>query len=60
MPMTRSQSAEQPAVLELISRISRKIADGPADEIWISKFDWIMHTANYCYPEKLETYAYLP
>ena len=23
---------------ELISRISRKIADGPADEIWISKF----------------------
>ena len=24
---------------ELISRISRKIADGPADEIWISKLD---------------------
>ena len=24
---------------ELITRISRKIADGPADEIWISKFD---------------------
>ena len=24
---------------ELISRISRKIADGPADKIWISKFD---------------------
>ena len=24
---------------ELISKISRKIADGPADEIWIPKFD---------------------
>ena len=24
---------------ELISRISRKIADGPADEIWTSKLD---------------------
>ena len=24
---------------ELISRISRKVADGPADEFWISKFD---------------------
>ena len=24
---------------ELISRISRKIADGPANEIWISNFD---------------------
>ena len=28
-----------PNMEELISRISRKIADGPADEIWISKFD---------------------
>ena len=24
---------------ELISTTHRKIADGPADEIWISKFD---------------------
>ena len=28
-----------PNMEELISRISRKISDGPADEIWISKFD---------------------
>ena len=28
-----------PNMEDLISRISRKIADGPADEIWISKFD---------------------
>ena len=28
-----------PNMEESISRISRKIADGPADEIWISKFD---------------------
>ena len=28
-----------PNMEQLISRISRKIADGPADEIWISKFD---------------------
>ena len=28
-----------PNMEELISRISRKIGDGPADEIWISKFD---------------------
>ena len=28
-----------PNMEELISRISRKIADGPADEIWISELD---------------------
>ena len=28
-----------PNMEELISRISRKIADGPADEIWASKLD---------------------
>ena len=28
-----------PHMEDLLSRISRKIADGPADEIWISKFD---------------------
>ena len=28
-----------PNMEELISRISRKIADGEADEIWISNFD---------------------
>ena len=28
-----------PNMKELISRMSRKIADGEADEIWISKFD---------------------
>ena len=31
--------AQMPNMEELISRISRKIADGPADEILISKFD---------------------
>ena len=30
-----------PNMEELILRISRKIADGPADEIWISKFDLV-------------------
>ena len=30
-----------PNMEELISRISRKIADRPADEIWISKFDLV-------------------
>ena len=33
------RKAQMPNMEELISRISRKIADGPADEIWISKFD---------------------
>ena len=28
-----------PNMEELISRISRTFADGPADEIWILKFD---------------------
>ena len=31
--------AQMPNMEELISRISRKKADGTADEIWISKFD---------------------
>ena len=33
------RKAQMPNMEELISRISRKIADGPADKIWISKFD---------------------
>ena len=36
------RKAQKPNMEELISRISRisrKIADGPADEIWISKID---------------------
>ena len=37
-----------PNMEEFISRISRKIADGPADEIWISKFD-----LNYAYGQLL-------
>ena len=28
-----------PQLEELISRISRELADGPVDEIWKSKFD---------------------
>ena len=37
--ITIKRKAKWPNMEELISRISRKIADGPADEIWISKFD---------------------
>ena len=33
------KKAQMPNMEELISRISRKIAEGPADEIWIPKFD---------------------
>ena len=33
------RKAQMPNMEELISRTSRKIADGPADGIWISKFD---------------------
>ena len=37
--ITVKRKAQKPKMEELISRMSRKIADGPADEIWISKFD---------------------
>ena len=37
--ITIKRKAQVPNMEELISRTSRKIADGPADEIWISKFD---------------------
>ena len=37
--ITVKRKAQMPNMDELISRISRKIADGEADEIWISKFD---------------------
>ena len=37
--ITVKRKAQMPNMEELISRISRKIADGEADEIWISKFD---------------------
>ena len=33
------RKTQMPNMKELISSIPRKIADGPADEIWISKFD---------------------
>ena len=33
------RKAQMPNIEKLISRISRKIADGPVDEIWISKVD---------------------
>ena len=36
--ITIKRKAQMPNMEELISRISRKTADGPADEIWISKF----------------------
>ena len=37
--ITIKRKAQMPNMEELISRISRKTADRPADEIWISKFD---------------------
>ena len=37
--ITIKRKAQLPNMEELFSRIPRKIADGPADEIWISKFD---------------------
>ena len=37
--ITVKRKAQMTNMEKLISRISRKIADGPADEIWISKFD---------------------
>ena len=37
--ITIKRKAQMPNMEELTSRISRKIADGPADEIWFSKFD---------------------
>ena len=36
---TVTGTAEMPNIVELIARRSRKSADGPADETWISKFD---------------------
>ena len=37
--ITVKRKAQKPNMEELISKTSRKIADGEADEIWISKFD---------------------
>ena len=37
--ITIKRKAQTPNMEELISRISRKSADGPPDEIWISKLD---------------------
>ena len=37
--ITIKRKAQMPNIEELISRISRKIADDPADEIWASKLD---------------------
>ena len=37
--ITVKRKTQLPNMKELISRTSRKIADGPVDEIWISKFD---------------------
>ena len=37
--ITVKRKAQMPNMEELLSRISRKITDGEADEIWISKFD---------------------
>ena len=37
--ITIKRKTQMPNMEELISRISRKIADGPGDEIWTSKLD---------------------
>ena len=37
--ITVKRKAQKPNMEEIISRISKKIADGEADEIWMSKFD---------------------
>ena len=37
--ITIKRKAQMPNMEKLISRISKKIADGPADEIWTSKLD---------------------
>ena len=37
--ITVKRKAQMPNIEELISRISRKSADGPPDEIWTSKRD---------------------
>ena len=37
--ITNKRKAQVPIMKEFISRFPRKIADGPADEIWISKCD---------------------
>ena len=37
--ITIKRKAQMPNMEEFISRISRKVANGQADEIWISKFD---------------------
>ena len=37
--ITIKREAQMPYMEVLFTKISRKIADGPADELWISKFD---------------------
>ena len=46
--ITVKRKPQMPNMEELISRISRKIADGPADEIWISKLD-----LDYAYGQRI-------
>ena len=46
---TVKRKAQMPNMEELFSKISRKKADGPADEIWVSKID-----LEYAYGQLLE------
>ena len=48
--ITVKRKAQMPNMAELISRISRKIADGAADEIWTSKLD-----LDYAYGQLLKS-----
>ena len=36
--ITVKRKAQMPNIEKLVSKLSRKVSDGPADEIWISKF----------------------
>ena len=58
--ITVKRKAQMPNMEELISGISRKIADGPADEKWISNFDLDHAYGQLLLSKKPETYAYSP
>ena len=55
--ITIKRKAQMPNMEELLSRIPRKIADGLADEIWISKFDYDYAYGQLKLSKKQWTYA---
>ena len=58
--ITIKRKAQMPNMEELISRISRKIADGPADEIWISKLDLDYAYGQLLLSREARNLGYLP